>query len=228
MFLAHLIEKYPEYKEFAKNSGGYKILDNSLIELGEAVELDRVVKAAEEISADEIILPDSFLNKNETLKKVIESLEWLHAYEKAGGKKFKKMAVVHGENERDWFKCFQLINTIDYIDVIGIPKVTHKLHSKGRPYFVNKILDKTNKEIHLLGIWCDFTELEYIRYPKRIRSVDSSLVPLYIKNKRDLEYIRPDEEIIDLENDTLPDCYLINGVSTDIILSAVSSYVSSL
>ena len=44
MFLTHLVENSPEYAKFARNYTGYKILDNSLIELGEAVDIERVLK----------------------------------------------------------------------------------------------------------------------------------------------------------------------------------------
>ena len=49
MFLTHLVEKYPFYAEFAKKVKGYKILDNSLIELGGAVDMKRILDAAEKI-----------------------------------------------------------------------------------------------------------------------------------------------------------------------------------
>ena len=228
MFLTHLVEQYPEYVKFAKKERGYKILDNSLIELGDAVSMSRVFEAAQLIDADEVVLPDKFLNKKETLIRALNGLDQLLKLEKESGRTFKKMAVIHGKNEQEWFECFHFLNSIEQIDVLGIPKVTHKLHPKGRPYFVNNILKHTRKEIHLLGIWCDFYELDYIRDPNWVRSVDSSLVPLYIKNNRSLDYIRPDHEKIDLENDTLPDEYNIAGIPTDTFLSVVSERVNCL
>ena len=226
MFLTHLVEKYPEYAEFAKKEQGYKILDNSLIELGDAVSMHRVFQAAQSIDAHEVVLPDVFLNKMGTLTRTLNSLDELMALEKEHGVRFNKMAVVHGKDEKEWFECFKILNSFHDVDVLGIPKVTHKLHPKGRPYFVNNILKHTTKEIHLLGIWNDFHELDFIRYPGRVRSVDSSLIPLYIKNGRDDYYIRPDEEVIDLENDVLPNDLM--GISTDVILQRVSEYVASL
>ena len=74
MFLTHMVEKYPAYTEAARNAPGYKILDNSLIELGGAVDLERVVKAAEYIGADEIILPDVFLQDGRENHNLVHSV----------------------------------------------------------------------------------------------------------------------------------------------------------
>lgn len=78
MFLTHMVEKYPTYVEAARNAPGYKILDNSLIELGGAVDLKRVVKAAETIRADEIILPDVFQDGPATIKAVQSAIDELN------------------------------------------------------------------------------------------------------------------------------------------------------
>ena len=68
MFLTHMVEKYPAYASVAQSAPGYKILDNSLIELGGSVSIQRVINAADLIEADEIILPDVFQNGPEPLK----------------------------------------------------------------------------------------------------------------------------------------------------------------
>ena len=77
MFLTHLVESSPEYRKAAIEAPGYKILDNSLIELGGAVDLKRILEAAEVIHADEIILPDVFQKGPETLEVVAQSIEYL-------------------------------------------------------------------------------------------------------------------------------------------------------
>ena len=69
MYLTHMVEKYPIYAATAEVAPGYKILDNSLIELGGSVSLERVIDAATHIGADEIILPDVF-QKHKVCNKV--------------------------------------------------------------------------------------------------------------------------------------------------------------
>lgn len=194
MLLTHLVEKYQSYVDFAKSEKGYKILDNSLIELGSAVDISRVIDAAHIIEADEIVLMDSFLNKDETLRMIETSL-------KGDVKPFKKMAVVQGSTPKQWFECFDEIVKIGEIDVIGIPKVTHMMHPEGRKYFVDRI-GNINKEIHLLGLWDNMSELLNIDCGK-IRSVDTSLLSLNDVKGRSLFASRQKGEAIDLINDKI-------------------------
>ena len=93
MFLTHMVEKYPAYTEAARNAPGYKILDNSLIELGGAVDLERVVKAAEYIGADEIILPDVFQDGSATIVAVQLAIEELNRMYPNRSWPFKLQAV---------------------------------------------------------------------------------------------------------------------------------------
>ena len=61
--LTHLVLKYSEYAEFYKKKreqGDFVILDNSLIELGKAASLHKVLEAAKIINPSEIVLPDVF------------------------------------------------------------------------------------------------------------------------------------------------------------------------
>lgn len=200
MYLTHLVEKYMNYTKIAKANNGYKILDNSLIELGDAVNLDRIIRAAYMIGADEIVLPDKFLNGTETIRRVTNALDELTKLRELGN--FKLMAVVHGSNVEDWCKCFDYLNNIKEIDVLGIPKVTSTLHPAGRYEFVKFAIDNTHKEIHLLGMWSSLIELFYYRgYGRFIRGVDSCLPALIASKNQAFSYIRSKGETLDLEKD---------------------------
>ena len=173
MFLTHLVEKYPFYAKFAKEVAGYKILDNSLIELGGAVDLQRVLSAAEQIGADEIILPDVFQDGPATIKAVNDALSDLIDRYPNRSWPYKLMAVAQGKNEEEWVSCYkQLLNNPD-IDIIGIPKVLAKAHPEGRPHFVNTYCALDQKPHHLLGLWYSMQELEeYKKTSKKYKNVD--------------------------------------------------------
>lgn len=224
MFLTHLVEKYPEYKQFAKEAKGFKILDNSLIELGDAVSLDRVMYAAHEIEADEFVLPDKFLDKDVTLQRVTKALDTLKSrYTFSKEYSFKLMAVVQGKNEEEWFKCFEELNKIDEITTLGIPKVLSTLHPWGRPYFIRN-MPKTDKEIHLLGVWETITELGILTTNdiKKIRGVDSSLPAVLALNQKSGLNKRHQNDIIDLERDVVYD------YSMRCAITEVNDYVENL
>lgn len=202
MYLTHLVERDPEYKKFARKSTSYKILDNSLIELGGAVDLQRVLAAAQEIEADEIILPDVFQNGPATIERVNESLEELRQLGLLG--KYKLMAVAQGRDYVEFCSCFKYLEAIPEIDVIGIPKVCAKMHPAGRPAFEGLWMHSP-KKIHLLGLWYCFSEVHQYERPHLIRSVDTCQAAYLAKYHMKCTDVRPDGFTIDLQDTTI-DC----------------------
>lgn len=203
MFLTHLVEKYPDYAKFARGFTGFKILDNSLIEMGGAVDICRVVNAAEVIGADEIILPDVFKDGGSTISAVDGALDYLEIVRWT--KKPQYMAVVQGESDKEFTKCFNALNTYAEIDTLGIPKVCATLADVGRPHF-EKLWTRgvyCEKNIHLLGLWYSFEELYRYEEPERIRSVDTCLAAYFAQVYNGVFNpwaVRPDKFTIDLED----------------------------
>lgn len=202
MFLTHLVESNSTYRKAAFEAPGYKILDNSLIELGGAVDLERVLKAAEVIHADEIILPDVFQKGPETLEVVFQSIDYLkNAY--PYGCPYKVMAVAQGREEKEWYECYRELLGMPEVDVIGIPKILAKMHPCGRPHFVTELCDLRAKPHHLLGLWYSF--LEFSAYPQevldKIRSCDTCHLSYLAKHGLNIMDVRPDGFTVDLVND---------------------------
>lgn len=203
MLLAHLSAKYPEYAKKAKEYKGYKILDNSIIELGEAFTMESLMAEAERVGADEIILPDVFRDGEATVKKAEGAIQWLKDHDLIG--KYKIMAVAHGKNASDFDKAIEAFKNMREIDVIGIPKV---LTASGvdRVDLAGYARNKTGKEVHLLGCWS--TLGEYLRRDlSNIRSTDTcmpALIAYYGMGPYAYRYDRK----IDLEEDEVdPDKY---------------------
>lgn len=203
MFLTHLVEKYPFYAKMAREVKGYKILDNSLIELGGAVNLQRVLAAAEKIGADEIILPDVFQDGPATIEAVTEAIKELLTIYPNGNIPYKLMAVAQGKDEKEWYECYKFLLSNPYVNVVGIPKVLAKTHPKGRPYFVNELCNLKYKPHHLLGVWYSMTELEEYKCYHDIRSCDTVLLGYMAKHGLQLHGVRPDGFTVDLENDVI-------------------------
>lgn len=203
MFLTHLVEEYPFYAKFARKVDGYKILDNSLIELGGSVDLQRVLDAAAHIDADEIILPDVFQNGPATINAVKASLEELLTIYPDGKFPYKLMGVAQGKDEKEWYECYQFLLNNPYIDVIGVPKVLAKMHPQGRPHFVNELCDLKRKPHHLLGLWYSITELNEYKNIDDIRSCDTVLLGYMAKHHLETTGVRPDGHTVDLVNDVI-------------------------
>ena len=180
MLLTHLVENDDNYVKLALNHPStYKILDNSLIELGGALSMERLVAAADKINANEIILPDVFMDAKATVNSTKNAIKWLKKNNCLG--KYKLMAVCHGKTEKEFKWCFHKLNKMKYVDVIGIPKVMCSFD------WVNKsraslypVFKKTKKEIHFLGVWENLGELLDLpsNVYKKVRSADTCLFAL--------------------------------------------------
>ncbi len=179
MALTHLVENNEVYKMWLKRYDGYIILDNSIVELGGAVSLNRLCDAAEEIQADEIILPDVMEDGPATVALVKKNIAGLY---KRYGKTwpFKIQAVVQGKTPEEIEHCFCDLANIPEVDVLGIPKHFAFKHSRGRVGF-EYLWEDCKKEIHLLGLAQSFTELAQYADPEAIRSCDTSLMTVLLK-----------------------------------------------
>lgn len=199
MGLTHLIQKYPEYKEMAKNRNKncYLMVDNSIVELGESVSLQDILNAADEVNANEIILRDSYPKAYPTMQRIKEDIEYLREHNLTT--KYKIMAVCHGETLEEFEETFNFINSIPEITCIGIPKVLSRW--VGERSNLKDIFLNTDKELHFLGSWYNLQEL--IDAPKdvwdKVRSCDTCLPSLYaIQHK----HVWEDREgTIDLEKE---------------------------
>ena len=198
MLLCHLSKENEEYKNIAKNSPAYKIMDNSIIELGSAFSLRNLIKEATDCNVDEIILPDSFQNGNETIRLAKQSIRYLKKKNLLG--KFKLQCVCHGNTLKEFETCFKKINRIKEIDVIGIPKVLTKTF--GNRCSLYDIFKNTDKQIHLLGCWDSFNELNVL--PKeafiKIRSLDTCLIALLSNYGDDVFNTKRPKNTIDFNN----------------------------
>lgn len=196
MLLAHLKDYYPE----KRNRNCYVIMDNSLIELGGAVNVETVYNAAKQCGADEFILPDVFQDADATIQKVVESIWWLYSHGHMD--EFRLMAVCQGETIEDFIRCFKRLNDIPEIHCIGIPKVAAGLSLFGRPG-LEPIWQNSRKAIHLLGCWNNLSELTEYERPSLIRSCDTCIPALL--STRDVSFAWTDrpEKTIDLINDQI-------------------------
>lgn len=175
MLLAHLSQRNPLYRDYARNSHNYKIMDNSIIELGSAFSMEALVREAIACDVDEIILPDVFRNGEATVASVRESIDWLREHDLLG--RFKLMAVCHGKGSVELHHTFRQLIDMPEIDVIGIPKalstwVTSRV--SGAEYMATQ----TDKAIHLLGCLKSLSEIRELSPDSPIRSMDTCLPAL--------------------------------------------------
>lgn len=197
MLLAHLSSKSSLYRDYSRNNTNYKIMDNSIIELGEAFSMEQLINEAIECDVDEIILPDVFEDGSATLMAVKNSIDWLKQHNLIG--RFKLMAVCHGKGPMEFTYTFDRLNEMSEIDVIGVPKVATTWMTS-RVGSAETLCELTKKQIHLLGCWDSLSELKELSQNTSIRSMDTcmpALLSIYNMNTFD----KRNGLKIDLEND---------------------------
>ena len=198
MLLAHLKDYYPENT----NKNCYVIMDNSLIEKENAIDIIELYKAAKQCGADEIIIPDVLQDSLGTLMSLLKSYELLKEYT-CDHIDIKLMAVCQGKTLEEFINCYTFLETCSYISTIGIPKIAETLHENGRPGLEDLWVD-SRKNIHLLGCYTSLNEIRNYKYPSRIRSIDTCIPALLSQTSRNVWATRPDKTI-DLIRDEIND-----------------------
>lgn len=181
MYLTHKVLEKPEVfsflaKDKANGIGSFKILDNSACELGEGLDFSLVLKAAEIIGADEIVLPDI----PRSGKSLTKTLQYLIELDEDVKKQYSIAAVVQGETPDQVLSCIEQILSLKSIDTIMLPKWYCSMESTnglGRHQLTEEIIvlahamDRTIN-IHWLGLDTGARELiTPLRHV--VRSVDT-------------------------------------------------------
>ena len=109
--LPHLFDQDEEYLQYfkdAKKAGRYIIMDNSLHELGEAYDFDRLKYWVNELEPDEFIVPDVWMRCAETAAQAKYWLQFKYP------KKTKITAVIQGEDKNQAYLCANLLANLGY------------------------------------------------------------------------------------------------------------------
>ncbi len=152
-------------------NGAFIIVDNGAAE-GDRQSFDMVVKVADEIEADEIVMPDMLRNGPDTVRMSTDPAAQRIVPPK------KRFVVPQGRNLNEWTDCLTMLEREMDFRTIGVPK--HLISSpcgSRNPYLdhLEMFGYPDRYDIHLLGL-NSLTELHDIvqSYPW-IRGVDSGM-----------------------------------------------------
>tara|TARA_R100001509_G_scaffold124347_2_gene77969 strand:- start:1496 stop:2302 length:807 start_codon:yes stop_codon:yes gene_type:complete len=182
--LPHLLDQDEDYLQYFKNAkeyGRYIIMDNSLHELGEAYNYDRLKYWVNELQPDEFIVPDVWMNCSQTAAQAKYWLQFKYP------KKTKITAVIQGENKNQAYLCASLLVNLGYKKLCVsygatwyndfFPHANTDMgKALGRVRFVQGLLNlKQMKDIkfHLLGCSIPQEFSWYDNHPQ-IESIDTS------------------------------------------------------
>ena len=192
--LAHEVVKNPHgYRALAKKWQSVHtltILDNSVIELGGAVDLDMVQEAAEICRPRVVVLPDVLEDGAGTVKATLDAWgdweaifgnQWHYRNEDLRGKhESELMFVPQGKDLHDWITCLEDVIQKIQPTWIGIPRNATSRIVHSRAYLVDIVKSiYPDAKIHLLGfsdyIWDDVVSA---RHPG-VSSIDSAVPVRY-------------------------------------------------
>jgi hypothetical protein len=183
--LPHLLDQNRLYKEHfyqSKKDGRYIIMDNSLHELGEAYDTDRLLHWIKELEPDEFIVPDVWQNKTATL---VNAKHWMSI---ELPKNTTKVAVVQASNYAEAFECYSILAMQGYQKIAFsygadwycdefphpnplVGKMMGRIRTISRMY-KDKLINKSDR-VHLLG--CALPqEFRYYNDFPFIESIDTS------------------------------------------------------
>lgn len=183
-YLFILLHKYIDdarYRKIVDSYSGFKILDNSCFELGEAMSNELIAEYVDIIKPDIFVLPDTLGDMRKTLDR---SHQFLQQYPHLES---KAMAVIQGDSYKEFADCYlEFNNQYPNLAMIGIPfcfnwafrdnlaPFEHAMERVKLIDFLQKYgyIDNSIKH-HLLGTWCSLEFKLYKNY-RWIYSVDTS------------------------------------------------------
>ncbi len=224
--LPHLLDQnsiYEKHFRDARESGSYIVMDNSLHELGEAYDTDRLMYWINELEPDEFIVPDVWQDYIQTL---VNAKKWKDVELPEGT---TKVAVVQAHDYASAFECYHILKNHHGYQKIAfsygadwyaeqfphpnplVGKMMGRIMTISKMYKAGLIKDKDR--VHLLG--CALPQ-EFSYYPDFpfIESIDTSNPIIHgLKRKQynsfgllEKESVKIDQiGIVPLEQETLYD-----------------------
>ena len=164
--LPHLMDESEEYRNFflkAKKEGWYIIMDNSLHELGEAYNSERLLYWLETLKPSEFIVPDVWKDYQSS---VVNARRWKCDYLKDFSLETTLVAVVQGDNLHEVSECYKEYKELGFEKIAftyGLPYYNQLCphpnvdmgKALGRIYTIsvlnNEGIISSHDRIHLLG-----------------------------------------------------------------------------
>lgn len=198
LLLAHDVVAHAKEYQQVYNDGSadcrnnFIIMDNSVIELGQAVSPQMLKEACDIVNARVLALPDVLLNNRETFKSSISCYDaW---WNEIDWDSIHPMVIPQGENFLDWCACVKSFarSGIASRCWVGIPRNVKEKLGVSRLIalqFVERFF-MSQPPIHMLGFSDDLIDdLFSTRFGKGVMGIDSA-VP--IRQKHKLEMTQPD------------------------------------
>jgi hypothetical protein len=157
------------------------IMDNSVVELGEAADANMVLEAASIVGADVVVLPDILGKGEESTRATVAA--WPHWYWEF--RDYQKMILIQGNSLKDWLHSAECMMHLEP-DWVGIPRIAEDtfcnrevLHRFQLVDFAHSLFPEA--QIHLFGFSNHIHWDLYSASHPWVTSIDSA-VPLRLSS----------------------------------------------
>lgn len=177
LFLAHdVVADIDSYRRLFGIQTGYlhfSFMDNSLVELKQAVDLQMVMEATVATNSKVFVVPDVYNQGPETVDAVKTHYDnWVMAIKGAD-----PMVVIQGRNFQEWLQCLEDLSQWRKFPWVAVPRVA-LTWSDSRRTLVNYVkIFQPKAKIHLLGFGDKIYQDLYDSMHPDVSSIDSA-VPL--------------------------------------------------
>lgn len=187
--VAQKSQKYFDIHRKENRGNRYLVLDNGAFEEPEPIDNNTLLDIAEELKADEIVVPDFIGSAQKTM---FAMGDFLGKFRKRDSlQNCKIQGVIEGANLNAVMECYRYFLDLDEVDVIGLPywRLPESCEAENgcfgniaglggrRLYLTHHLISQKifhKKPFHLLGL-CYSRALDWYRNYPMIRSIDTSL-----------------------------------------------------
>lgn len=180
LLLAHDVVKRPkEYADVFQDLPWDKhvILDNSVVELGHAVDVGMIKEAAEICLPTCVVLPDAYQDCEETVKSVGKSIdEWYDKIVRAWPSAMSFMYLPQGKNKHEFAICAEAFGQDSRIQWWGVPR-NYCVQDIGSRVEALRICRMVNsmRQTHMFGFSDDFVDDMISANHPDVYSIDSAV-----------------------------------------------------
>lgn len=172
---------YREFFDHRARHGHFIIVDNGAAEPEEErVPFEAIVRVANEINADEIVLPDIIGDAVGTIESILKHQQLVPAR--------KRVVIPQGTTVGEWCECFDTLYKKLPFATIGIPKHLERWPN-GRLRALQHVQAYEDYHIHFFGVHNNPKDeiLRLLPYARRVRGLDTGAPYAYAQNGASVE-----------------------------------------
>lgn len=181
LILAHDVLARPE--DYARVYGRVKerfldsfiILDNSIVELGKAMEIDDLLHAAAIVQPDCIVAPDVMGDGEGTRSLTRKFSDDYHHATKHQRSPIPLMGVLQGATLEDCIHTYTLYSSLVNLALVSVPRIIVKQHGSRMPLLTELTRRWSFRNIHMLGFSDDLLDDVACARMEIVKGIDSAV-----------------------------------------------------